>query len=282
MANPIVRHACAVIALILGLSGCTPDSSSTEPTQDPADDSAWDGVVADLRVTWSGEPGIDLIEGAAVPLRAYVESTLLSGFTGSIDDVYPGFQDAVLPNEPSSPLISAWDRWPNLNTRQQEPLLGSYKSHILRFEEDGQDTAALVCGYDYAVAERTPEGNAISVSQSAAQRGLPFPGIGVIRVNMKSPTERIDPASTPQEGPRPAPAADVFGEWKITGFLNSFAIALPGFADEWPTYDADMAECVEKAPDDEARREFLITGRHSRADFPTLRPSPGWPAQVDP
>jgi hypothetical protein len=267
---------------MLSLSGCTPNSPSTETTQDPVDDSAWDGVVAELRVTWGGEPGVNLVEGPAVPLRAYVESTLLAGFTGSIDDVYAGFQGAVLPNEPTSPSISAWDRWPNLNTRQQSPLLGSYKSHILRVAENGEHTTALVCGYDYAVAERTPEGDVISVSQSAADRGLAFPGIGVIRVNMRAPTDRVAAASTPQEGPRPAPASDVFGEWKITGFLNSFAVALPGFADEWPTYDADMAECVQKAPDDEARRTFLITGRHPRADFPTPRPSPGWPEQINP
>lgn len=227
---------------------------------------------------WSAGPGIDLLRGPAVPLRAYLESTLLTTFTGSIDDVYPGFERAVLPNAPKSPVISEWDRWPSLNTRQQVPLFGSYTSLILRIERSGPDVTAIVCGYDYAVAERAEDGRFESVSQSAATRGLPTPGVGVTLVKLKSPSTTQAHDLPPQKGPHAAPSDDVFGGWNVTGFLNGFAVALPSFDEEWPTYSADLTECVQKSPDDDQRREFLINGTHPRADFPTAVADPGWPA----
>lgn len=235
-------------------------------------------MVEEFRAIWSAGPGIDLLRGPAVPLRAYLESTLLTTFTGSIDDVYPGFDRAVLPNAPKSPVISEWDRWPSLNTRQQEPLFGSFTSHILRVDRIDRDVTAIVCGYDYAVAERAEGGRFVSLAQSAAKRGLPNPGVGVTLVKMKAPDAVQNPALPPQRGAYAAPSDDVFGGWQVTGFLNVFAVALPGFDHEWPTFDTDRTECVTSAPDDAARRTFLINGSHPRTDFPTAVADPGWPA----
>jgi len=70
---------------------------------------------------------------------------------------------------------------------------------------------------------------------------------------------------------------DVFGAWKITGFLNGLRSPDPEFDKVWPTFGADTATCVEQAPDPPERRAFLIQGEHPRSDFPTSPPSPGWP-----
>lgn len=74
------------------------------------------------------------------------------------------------------------------------------------------------------------------------------PRIGATFVKLKAPAAKPNPCLPPQTGPYPAPSDDVFGDWKITGFLNAFAIALPRFGAEWPTYQADLAECVDQHP----------------------------------
>jgi hypothetical protein len=144
--------------------------------------------------------------------------------------------------------------------------------------ETPADVTAIVCGYDYAVAERGDDGNFTSTAQSAASRGLASPGVGVTQIKMRKPTEQSGPGLPPQKGPQPAPVDNVFGGWNVTGFLNGFAVALPGFDQEWPTFEADTNECVTRAPNDEPHRAFLINGSHPRADFPTAVADPGWPA----
>ncbi|MCT7661768.1 hypothetical protein [Mycobacterium deserti] len=85
----------------------------------------------------------------------------------------------------------------------------------------------------------------------------------------------------PQEGPALAPYNNVFGDWKVIGGLSVFASALPGFDEEWPTFQEDEAACVAKAPDSAERRNSLMNGEHPRSDFPTLPAYPGWPSKPD-
>jgi hypothetical protein len=54
----------------------------------------------DFSMAWSAEPGIDLTEGPAVPVRAHMESYLLAWVTGDDRYLYPGFAKAVDPNQP--------------------------------------------------------------------------------------------------------------------------------------------------------------------------------------
>jgi hypothetical protein len=89
--------------------------------------------------------------------------------------------------------------------------------------------------------------------------------------------ERDDRAFPPQGGPAPAPAVDVFGDWNITGLLIDSGRLHSDFPKVWPTHEADLATCIEKAPDPPERRAFLKIREHPRTDFPTSAPSPGWP-----
>jgi hypothetical protein len=41
-------------------------------------------------------------------------------------------------------------------------------------------------------------------------------GIDTLRVRLTAPSNELPP----QAGPAPAPAVDVFGDWKITGLLT--------------------------------------------------------------
>jgi hypothetical protein len=107
-------------------------------------------------------------------------------------------------------------------------------------------------------------------------RGLREPrGIFAERVTLVAPAD--DATLPPQQGPSPAPSTDVFGDWQITGYLHALSEMGPEFDAQWPTYEADINDCVAKAPDPPERRDFLVTGVHPRADFPSTPATPGWP-----
>ena len=80
-----------ILVASMALAGCSLFGSRQPAPQ------RWGGMVSDLRVQWDAEPGIDLLTGVAVPVRAYLESSDLAQYTGNLDDAYPGFTRAVPP-----------------------------------------------------------------------------------------------------------------------------------------------------------------------------------------
>lgn len=188
--------------------------------------------------------------------------------------VYPGFAHAVLPNEPDSKQMTAWDRWPSVATPEKRPLFGTEKSHILTIDQSGRDVTAVVCSYDYATAIENEPGKFVNRIRTVSG---PDTGIHAHLVKMVAPQQGSQPLP-PQEGPDPAPVADVFGGWKIIGALDSFGNYID-LAREWPAFRSDVAACADNAPDPPERRQFLLHGEHPRADFPTLPATPGWPAE---
>jgi hypothetical protein len=261
----------AVVAVTWMLAGCHSGAEGDEPTIQ-----RWGGRLADLRVQWTAEPSIDLSVGPAVQLRAYIESRSLAQRMGNEDYAYDGFMDAVPPNEPSSNDIAARERRPTTDYQSAVPLVGNDRYHLLSLNVSGPATAATICEYTYGYAAQQPNG-----AFAAAQTGTgDSRGIYALRVLMVPPISQS--ALPPQAGPEPAPVGSVFAGWRITGFLGFFSARLPGFKVVWPTYDADLASCVAKAPDPPERRAFLIDGEHPRSDFPTSPPSPGWPAGGEP
>jgi hypothetical protein len=228
----------------------------------------WGGLLSDLRYQWDGEPGIDIVTGAAVPVRAYIESRWLAGFMGGLDYAYPGFTRAVPPDPPDA----GWGLRPNVNHTLSNALIGNSKYHILSLSRSADTITAAVCDYDYSVARELDDGKFESV---ARRSGWQPKGIHVERITLAAPSAESSPLP-PQAGPSASPSVDVFGDWRITGYL--FSTSQPGFNTQWPTFDAELAKCVEKAPDPPGRRAFLTEGEHPRSDFPTSPASPGWPA----
>jgi hypothetical protein len=232
----------------------------------------WSGLLSDLRYQWDGEPGIDILTGAAVPVRAYIESRWLAGSMGSLDYAYPGFTRAVPPDPPDA----GWGLRPNVNHALDTALIGNSRYHILSLSRSVDTVTATVCKYDYSVAHKAEDSKEDDQFESVARRsGWQPKGIFAERVTLAAPKDEAS-ALPPQAGPSPAPSDDVFGDWRITGYL--FSTNQPGFKSQWPTFDADLAKCVDKAPDPPERRAFLTDGAHSRSDFPTSPPQPGWPA----
>lgn len=74
---------CVLVSLAVGLTGCHSGGVTFETTK-------WPESLEDLRFRWSAEPGINLLSGPAVPLRAYLESHRIGDMTRNTDLVYPG------------------------------------------------------------------------------------------------------------------------------------------------------------------------------------------------
>jgi len=230
----------------------------------------WGGLLSDLRYQWDSEPGIDILTGATVPVRAFIESRMLAQSAGNMDYAYPGFIRAVPPDDPED---AAWDIRPNVNHSLSNALVGNAKYHFLSLSRSAATVTATVCNYDYSVARQAEDGKFESVARRFDWQPK---GIYVERVTLAAPPNDKSSSLPPQAGPSPAPSDDVFGDWRITGYL--FSTSQPGFKSQWSNFDADLATCVDKAPDPPERRAFLTNGEHPRSDFPTSPANPGWPA----
>ncbi|MFN3003527.1 hypothetical protein [Mycolicibacterium wolinskyi] len=253
--------------IVSSVAGCRSDGGRQ------SGDLGWPEIFKELRIQWSAEPGIELVSGVAVPARAYFESRLLLQFTGDPNYAYPGFSEAVAPNEAAdSPNIAARDRRPDLtNNESSRTTVGNIRFHVLSDEEAQGTTTVTICRYIYAAGEQRNADNFVSVVDWGPSESR---GITAMRAMIAPVSEPTD-FSEPQAGPEPSPRTDVFKGWKVTGFLASSGSDYVSQA--WPDYQAADAACLKKAPDPTERREFLTTGEHPRSDFPTSPPSPGWP-----
>jgi hypothetical protein len=259
----ILRRAATLFAL-LALVACSGTAKDSAPN-------AWGGPLSELRVQWASAADVDLTSGVAVPIRAYVESRWVAQWHGSLDFAYPGFEEAVPPNAEGDAGADA--RRPETTT-QATPFYGTSTHRILDLDGRSPTITATLCTYTYAMAKKNDDGTFFSVArtESAEPRGV-FTTRVILDPNGADPN-----ASQPkQSGPNPAPSENVFGSWTVTAFLSEFAMGQPGFAEAWPTYQADLQRCADLAPDPPQRRAFLTQGDHPRSDFPTLPASPGWP-----
>jgi hypothetical protein len=147
MAN-IRKYIALILLTPIVFAGCARQPGSDDSVQ------RWTGVLADVRVQWDAQPGIDLVTGVAVPVRAYLESRLLAQYVGKLDQTYPGFERAVPPDEPNdSPSLSARERQPPLEYPLATPLFGNITYDIQAVERSGRDVTVTVCNFNYAVAK---------------------------------------------------------------------------------------------------------------------------------
>ncbi|HEX2213196.1 MAG TPA: hypothetical protein VHH12_07055 [Mycobacterium sp.] len=266
---------CVVLASVLTFVGCE-SSRDAAPGIDRKS-----GPLADERYQWTAAAGIDLLTGPAVPIRAFVESRLDAQAMASLDYAYPGFDEAVAnpaPGEEHDMLTNNLrpdeDRSAGASA-SDSVRIGNDRLRIQSLTHDGNDVTAIVCHYRYGLAIEQQNGEFVSVVHDSVNDD----GIEAMMVKLRAPAQGSEPLP-PQSGPAPAPTADVFGGWKIVGFLNGIRSPEPDFDKVWLTFDADTATCVEHAPEPPARRAFLSEGEHPRSDFPTSPPVPGWPEAV--
>jgi hypothetical protein len=210
--------------------------------------------------------GHDLTTGAAVVVRAYEESYYLATITDDDKYLYPGFAEAVEPNQPGE-RNGTEALWPE--SVASEVWSGTARHHILQVTRSGRDVTALVCAYLYGSAARQQSDYAANVGSDFELNS----GIYPLRIGLRAP-ESPDSELLAQQGPSRAPFDDVFGGWKVTRHQGGYMTT-----SRWDGYARDRATCIEKAGGTPESRHFLPGGGYSRSDFPTLPANPGWPAK---
>jgi hypothetical protein len=255
----IVRCCAVLLLTVAGLTGCRTDEPPA-PTF-----TNWPQSLADFRFRWAAEPGVDLVSGPAVPLRAYLESYRIAELTREIGDVYPGFERAVpqLPSDSDAPaqLLSIRPSFEGEPFGPPGPFFGN------EFFRDGKEE---------------DEGKYVSVVGYRARTGLgDVNGMKVWRVEFTdSPPAADAPAKvTDQSGPNPAPAGDVFGPWRITGandVIWGSMVNRESTADERVDGAQRLSQCSDLLPHWRTERDANIRAALDAPPAPEPA-SPGWP-----
>ena len=250
----------------------------------------WPSALDNFRFHWTSDPEVPLTTGFAVPIRAYFESWYVASWTNNAEAVYPGFLRAT----PESDDLDgdylgqlAWIR--PLNGRPGYPTepvtpYGFMPVHIQSVEPIDNGLRVTVCEGQYAAV--LPSDSAPNQKVSLAANKVtgelrdPLDTVLVNRIELtqnhpRIPAEASD-ADTPQEGPAPAPAGDVFGHWFITGASSSL----------WGPVDADppdffvtpemRRQCQSAMPDPPEKQIEMATG-FKDSPPPHGKPIPGWP-----
>jgi hypothetical protein len=253
------RCAVTLFAMLMVLSCTRQTSGEPLPPQVPT---PWSGPLDGVTVVWSAGPGIDLVTGPAVAVRAYLESEELAEAMGTSRAAYPGFIRAVLDTQrPGNP-------WPYTKQTRRYPLVGSKRWHVLRIDTNQRSVAAVIGSYSGFTSANDLGNGKFGYPPHA----LDFDGVDALRISMTAPTTPSD--LPPQRGPASAPVDDVFGGWRI----DDRQVGGRREPRDWSTVEEDLQLCRDRAPAPLERRQFLLHGEHARSDYPTLPAYPGWPA----
>ncbi|GCA98588.1 MULTISPECIES: hypothetical protein [Mycolicibacterium] len=258
----------------------------------------WPNELDGLRFRWTAEPGIDLLTGPAVPLRAYLESYRVGYMTKTIDTVYPGFQRAVpeIPIPASSGSAAAeWNRLPfqlewirpaideHINFGNG-PFYGNEYFHVLEIATTPDGYRAYVCDGSYNVfhpavgnpGKYTSIEDYRSGSNSDAQK-RERDALNVWRIEFSNKTKGLD-KGTPQKGPNPAPIGDVFGRWRIDGAAmgNFWGPVDDSPTPQAPEYLQRLEQCSKAMPHNPQQRAQILMSVLDSAPVADP-PVPGWP-----
>ncbi len=149
----------------------------------------WRGLASDLRLHWSAESGIDILTGAAVPVRAYtLNQRILARLHGKYRLCLSRIQPRGTTKRPQGQLRH---RCPEPQTRLDRPvpnaLIGNERYHILSLARSGRNITATLCNYRYAVGMPADNGMFKSVQTGVGDSR----GIYAERVTLVAPVGRI-------------------------------------------------------------------------------------------
>jgi hypothetical protein len=282
----IVRWCAVVLLTAVGLTGCGGEEAPQAPTF-----ANWPDTLGDFRFQWAAEPGVDLVSGPAVPLRAYLESYRIAQFTGDVGAAYPGFDRAVPDALPPSSKASTRSELVNIRPLPEAepfgppgPFFGNEFFHVLELTPIEGGYRAYVCDGMYKIfREDQEQGKYVSVVGYDARTGLgDVDGMKVWRVEFTDTPPAADaPAMVAdvQRGPNPAPAGDVFGPWRITGASDESwgsLINRESTADERIDGARRISRCSDLMPQWRTERAAIV---ERVLDMPPAAEpaSPGWP-----
>jgi hypothetical protein len=290
-----------VAAAACVLTGCSDDKESPSPP--PAVKSMfpnWPNDLNGFRFRWTAGPGIDLLTGPAVPVRAYLESYRTGFMTKSSANTYPGFQRAI-PELPDPRTGRAeyrqWDHLPfelkwlmpaidkDINFRDG-PFFGNEYFHIMELSPLADGYLAYVCDGIYNIFRPAigRPGKYSSVKDSPANRTVQEREEGAVklwRIEFKNSDGGTGSTRT-QAGKNPAPIGDVFGNWKITGASSDNYwgdLENTTHTPRDPDYVQRLQQCRDIMPHNTEERAKILT---SVLDSPPQADPavPGWPGSA--
>lgn len=232
-----LRRAAAAILVLLVLSGCSSPPPPNDGAAKPPTYPNWPETLAGFRFRWTAEPGIDLLTGPAVPLRAYLESYRVGYFTPRSREkrprfvAYPGFFNAVAepPGVGRNIPFQISEAWP-FPGRPYPPRqkYGTEYFHVLQIDPIDGGYRAYVCDGRYNTFEHDRHSNQYVTELGLGSKNY-YDLVRIWRVELHEagPTTTDDGL---QKGPNPAPLGDVFGNWKITASDKGFW-GMPGSAE---------------------------------------------------
>lgn len=282
MSNRIVLAANMIAAM--AITGCSSPGASSGYRPPSA--------VERMTFRWSAEPGISLVDGPAVAVRAYLESYDRALFAQDERAAYHGFYRAVQPNV-GDYLSSTGLRRPftSFLAMKAPGSVGTEHLHIQRITQSGGRTEAIVFSdvrrisqvFDNDWGGDPPYRSLVldvgGTVQPYGSMEPEFPvrmGITVMRILMSGSPEPAQPA---QRGSSNFPRGDVFGKWSIDEFSvyvgqysvytnkKLFLSPVP-----WPTADADLEACKHFA---QPLAKPQTDGNNPL--YPTEPSDPGWP-----
>ena len=256
------------VCLVLAVAGCTPRPSEKPAPPPPA---GWPTELADFTIAWTAEPGIDIVtDGAAIAARAYEESYYLAAITENETYLYPGFADAVEPDQSGAPPGTS-NLHPKLGDSDPAVWIGTARHHVLSITRSDRDVTLTACAYLYGSAREIPnrDGYAANVGSDYELNSGIFP----LRIGLRAPV-KTESDVPPQAGPSRTPSDDVFGGWRIISHQGGYLSD-----SRWAEYDRDRAACIAKAGSPPETRHFIPRVPYPLSDFPRLPATPGWPAK---
>ena len=279
----------AVVSASFMTSACT--SSPTPPPPKPSTTTLpnWPPLANGLRFVWSAENGIDLTSGLAVPVRAYFESKWLAEHANTLAVTYPGFSRAVTYkkwqsgslvdvriNNPS-PILDSPMAGGGQDYRQQ-PLFGNVDERIMQITPVADEFEVIVCRIqDYFYVQTGSDQYTLWSNQVDNRFNLE-------RIDLSNHDPRSGPnpppsPTAPQRGPLPAPLADVFGPWHVTGWTADGELtwnAPDGSSTSTANYQQLQQQCLADVPIPDNQRPGAFPA--TRTTPPAIQPAtPGWP-----
>lgn len=195
MSSHSMRALVTLLCTALATAACVRDGPEQAPAPPPP--AGWPGELPDFSFTWTAEPGVDLTtDSAAIATRAYVESYFLAVITENADYLYPGFDEAVAPDQPGG-APGTRELRPRIGDSEPDIYIGTVRHHVLNITRSDLVVTLTGCAYTYGSAIRGPDGTYSAIVGDAL---APGPGIYPMRIGLKAP-QGTQPKLPPQQGP---------------------------------------------------------------------------------
>lgn len=243
----------AVLAIIV--AGCSEvadsrtDSEESDTTKPPV--AAGMPPNLDMTFRWVPAGGLDFMSSEGTFVRAYVESFELASEGQSTEWGYPGFVEA------SPTGIDEQVKLVTGNSFNRKVVSTVFYRPLRRVVSGATSRLVLCRSESLSIEQRSP-------SRDSVWRRIGKPWGYAVIIEFTRSANGGPPAK--QEGDRRAPSHSVFGDWHVT-FYDRLGMG--------PENRADTVACDALPPNPDLPAVGVEMGPQP---WPTLPPSPGWPA----